>query len=46
MTVVADGQCLKKNGFVDHPLFDEIAIESSKPVSRNVNIEEIFPDIS
>ena len=41
----ANGQCLKRNVFVEDPLLDRIAIEPNKPISGDVDLERAFPDL-
>jgi len=41
----SNGQCLKRNVFVQDPTFDEISVDPSTPLTGDIDLERLFPDI-
>jgi hypothetical protein len=45
VAAIANGQCLRRDMPVDHPVFHEISVEPDTPLYGDVDLESLFPDI-
>jgi len=43
--LMGNGECLRRSMPVDDPLFDEISVDPNKPLSGDIDLERLFPDI-